>query len=164
MITAPNTITAISLAARDDAEAVVNLWHSLIGYPGCTWSYEYPNAENFQIDVTNGALWCLRVNGELAGVVTIGRSGDVAALGWEPQNPAELARLAVARKYQGQGLASVLVAHALQVAQVNGHGGVILLVSPLHTQAQHLYESHGFQPDGEVFGWNHQWLRYQQTF
>jgi len=40
------------------------------------------------------------VGGELAGAVTIGPAGDVGLLGWEPQHPAELARLAVSPVFQ----------------------------------------------------------------
>jgi len=158
-----NNVT-IKPASPNDADDILGLYHQLIGYPGCTWSLAYPNAENVARDLNNGSLWCLKVNGELAGAVSIGVSGDVAALGWAPQNPAELARLAVSPAYQGRGYASQLIAHALAIARARGHDGVILLVNPQHGEARHLYEKFGFIPDGEVFGWEHVWLRYQQVF
>jgi hypothetical protein len=37
-------------------------------------------------------------------------------------------------------------------------------VAPDHLEAQSLYVKFGFLPDGEVFGWNHLWLRFQQSF
>jgi ribosomal protein S18 acetylase RimI-like enzyme len=155
---------SLTLATAAEAPEILDLYHSHIGTPGCTWSLLYPAEENITRDMGNGALWCLRNGGTLAGVVSIGAPGDVGLLGWEPQHPAELARLAISHDFQGQGLASLLIGHALSTARQNGFDGVVLLVSPANQKAQHLYEKFGFTPDGEVFGWNHPWVRYQQSF
>ena len=154
----------LTLATRADAPEILDLYHSMIGTPGCTWSLLYPEMENIERDMSHSALWTLRIDGVLAGVVSIGDPGDVGLLGWEPQNPAELARLAVAHDFQGQGLAGLLIGHALETARMAGFDGVILLVSPENLKAQHLYEKFGFRADGQVFGWNHPWLKYQQPF
>jgi len=159
-----NPDLTLQLATPADADEVLNLYHSLIGSPGCTWSYAYPAAENVTKDMGNQALWVLRIGGELAGAVTIGPAGDVGLLGWEPQHPAELARLAVSPVFQDRGLASLLIEHALATARQGDFDGAVLLVSPPHAQARHLYEKFGFRPDGEVFGWDHMWVRYQQSF
>jgi len=151
-------------ATLNDAQEIVALYHSLIGMPGCTWSVEYPAMEDVERDLSKGALWVLRVDGELAGAVSIGEPGDVGLLGWESQHPAELSRLAVAHGFQGQGLANALITHAITTARTAGFDGVILLVFPENLSARHLYQKHGFTPDGEVFAWNHPWVKYQRTF
>jgi len=155
---------AITRGTMNDAEQLVALYHSMIGTPGCTWSKLYPALENVEWDVENGALWVMRDGDTIAGAVSVGNLGDVCDLGWAPKNPAELARLAVAQEYQGRGLANTLVAHAIAVAREAGNDGVVLLVSPGNAKAQHLYQKFGFQPDGEIFAWDHQWLRYQLPF
>jgi len=154
----------ITRATAADANEVLALWNSQIGMPGCTWSLEYPSWENVQHDLNNAALWVLRVGGSLAGVVAIGDPGDVGDLGWDLTRPAGLARLAVSREFQGQGLAAVLISHALQTARNQGYDGVILLVSPGNPRAEHLYQKFGFQADGETFNWGHLWVRYQLAF
>jgi len=154
----------IKRATIADADEVLALYNSMIGTPGCTWSELYPAMENIEFDLGKDALWVMRDGDVLVGAISVGNLGDVCQLGWAPQNPAELARIAVAHGYQGRGLAAALIRHGIETARAAGHDGVVLLVSPDNHAARHLYEKLGFEPCGEIDGWNHHWLRYQQSF
>lgn len=74
--------------------------------------------------------------------------GALARNAPDPIPVAVLARLAVDRRYQGNGLGSLLVVHALQqVIAAAQHVAIkAVVVNPINEDSAAFYENHGFKP------------------
>ena len=57
-----------SLANYDDLSEIMDLYHSIIGTPGCTWSMDYPNKENVESDIINKSLYILKYDEKIVAV------------------------------------------------------------------------------------------------
>lgn len=64
---------AFLLATYDDIPEIVGIYHSLIGTPGCTWDYEYPNIATDQSDIDSKSLYILKKNHKIIAVASAGR-------------------------------------------------------------------------------------------
>ena len=47
------------LASPNDIPEIINIYHTLIGTPGCTWGLDYPNLETAESDIKNESLYVL---------------------------------------------------------------------------------------------------------
>ena len=151
-----------STARAADAPAVLTLYQSLIGTPGCTWSGDYPTGEFVRNDIRAGALYVLKdEQGALIAAASAGGERELDDLVWTPQNPCELARVGVALPLQHQGIASYLLKQVMEAVKQRGFDGIILLVSIHHAAAIALYEKHGFTRCGEINRYGFDFYRYQ---
>ena len=70
-----------TLATAQDAQEILNLYRSVMGSEGCTWSMDYPNEENVQNDLERKSLFCIKTQtGEIIGAVSIDDDKNVETL------------------------------------------------------------------------------------
>lgn len=154
------------VAQPEDEEAVMSLYHAMIGTEGCTWDREYPNVEGFSSDVADERLFCLREEtGSLIAVISIDKDPLVEALPvWtRTDRPAgELARLAVRADYQNRGIARRMILAAMEVLRLRGYGSARYLVSKTHAKALASYAKLEFICAGESDLYGHEWYCYEK--
>ena len=150
-----------SPGAPADREEVMALYRACAVLPGCTWSQDYPAAENFDEDTGHGWLHCLREDGRIIAVVSVGDIGEHVNDGipWSvAERPCELARIGVLPARGGQGIGAYLLGNAIAVARGKGFDAIRLLVSPGNAPALAMYRRVGFRTVGEADRYDHHWL------
>ncbi len=156
------------IADFSDEEAVMGMYRAMIGTDGCTWNLDYPNPEDFQSDVADERLFCLKdERGELIAVISIDKDPLVDALPVWMKTDApsgELARLAVRIDYQNQGIARQMILAAMEVLRLRGYKSARYLVSKTHTKALASYAKLAFTCVGESDVYGHEWYCYQKCF
>ncbi len=154
------------VAEPSDEEAVMAMYHAMIGTEGCTWSVEYPNEENFRSDVADERLFCLKsAEGGLVAVISIDKDPLVDELPvWTKlEAPSgELARLAVSTDFQNKGIARRMILAAMEVLRLRGYAGARYLVSKHHTKALASYAKLAFICMGESDLYDHEWYCYEK--
>lgn len=145
-----------------DAGAVLELYRSLAGTPGTTWSEDYPAAEDVAADTARGSLWCMwGEDGSLWGAASPGDDDeDIRDLScWTPaEKSCELCRIGIRSELQGRGLGAALVGRLMEIAAAQGRDWVRLLVSRENPAAVRLYEKMGFTTCGELRMYEVDWV------
>jgi ribosomal protein S18 acetylase RimI-like enzyme len=136
----------------------------LVGTPGCTWDFDYPNKETAESDVANQCLYILKKENKIIAAASVGKFGELNDLQWSPQNPCELARIGVMPTLQKQGIGSVLLQNIMNIVKKKGYDGMIFLVSKGNAAVLALYEKNGFKKCGEVYRFDHDFYCYQLKF
>lgn len=143
-----------SLAAEEDREAVLALYTACSGLPGCTWSEAYPTRVEFDTDVLNGWLYCLREEGGIIAAVSLGDFHELDNIGipWSKtvRRPCELARIGVDPNHGGKGIGTLVLNHAIHTARKLQFDGIRLMVSPQNPPAIAMYQRAGFKTAGET--------------
>lgn len=151
-------------AGSDDIGDIVELYHSLVGSPGCTWDMEYPSKESAEEDVSRGALYVLKRNGKIIAAASMGDFNELGHLHWTPEKPCELARIGVAPEMQGRGIGTIILKNIIRTAGEQGFDGMRFLVSKTNPSALAMYEKNGFERCGEVFMYDVDFYCYQMKF
>lgn len=143
------------LASGKDADEILQLYHSLIGTPGCTWHMDYPAMENIRDDIAAASLYCLRdEHGSIVAVASAGKSDELEHdhIPWDNcmKNPCDLARVGTLPTLQRKGLGTLIMTHLLQDVQKRGFDGIRMLVSKTNPAALKLYGKTGFTCCGEI--------------
>ncbi|HZK34764.1 MAG TPA: GNAT family N-acetyltransferase [Bacillota bacterium] len=139
-----------SLAEQDDIPQIINIYHSLIGTPGCTWSLSYPNRETAESDLDSNSLYVLKKNGTIIAVASLGEFNELEHLQWTLKVPCELARIGVIPTLHRQGIGSTILKNIIKTAKQKGFDGIRMLVSKCNPSALALYNKNGFKKCGEV--------------
>ncbi len=156
-------------ACREDLGAILALYQSCIGSPGCTWNMNYPSAEDAEGDLAAGALWTLRpaAGGTLLGVATGTYEPEVAAAPcWDARStrPCCVSRLGIAPACRNHGLAKVLLSAMEDMARQEGYTGLQFLVSQTNAIALAAYAPLGYSFAGETSLFGEDWLCYERVF
>lgn len=151
-------------ATMDDINDIMNLYHSLIGTPGCTWNLDYPDFEIVGYDIKNNWLYTLKSGDKIISVASLCSFDELSDLKWKPKNPLELARLGIDCAFQRQGLGTLMLRKMICLTKEKGFDGIVLLVSKMNQAALNLYEKNGFEKCGEVFRYDNDYYCYQITF
>jgi ribosomal protein S18 acetylase RimI-like enzyme len=158
------------LADCDDVPEIVNLYHSLIGTPGCTWDLEYPSKESAQSDIGAGCLYILKQSGcisapaKIVAAASAGTLNELGHLRWKPKNPCELARIGVLPSAQRQGVGTLILQNVIAAMKGKGFDGIRMLVSKTNPAALALYDKNGFERCGETFMFEIDFYCYQMCF
>ena len=143
----------IEPAAARDREELMRLYTIQKGRPFCSWTENYPAAENLEDDLARGDLFVMRnETGQIAAAVSVEKDEEVDRLPcWNPdlRPVGEIARLAVHPDFQNHGLARRIVAHVMQVLKERGCRGVHLLVNSRNLPALRSYRFFRFETVGE---------------
>ena len=153
-----------SLADYNDIPEIVDIYHNLIGTPGCAWDLDYPSAETAKYDIDHQWLYILKKDSKIIAVASLGDFDELTHLQWLPQKPCELARIGVTPSMQGKGVGSMILQHIIRVAKDNGYDGIRFLVSKSNPAALALYDKNGFERCGEVFMYEIYFYCYQMVF
>lgn len=157
----------IALADESHTEAVLALYHSLIGTDGCTWDLAYPHREDIRRDVEQRSLYILLEGGELLGAAAAGRDDELDGLDCfdqEVKAPCVLARLAVKAERQNQGIAKYLIRHIEAQAPARGFDGIRLLVSQTNPHAKAVYDGMGYACQGACAMYGRAWYCYEKKW
>ena len=88
-------------AKKNEAEAVLDLYKSVISIPFCTWDESYPGEEEIKEDLSAGTLYVLEEKQELIGAVSIVPENELNDLDcWTvKENAREFARVVIRPEY-----------------------------------------------------------------
>ena len=153
------------LAKHNEISEIINIYHSVIGTPGCTWSLDYPNRETAEDDIANDWLYTLKKDNKIIAVASAGKFDDWAHLQeWKPKNPCEMARIGVNPAMQNQGLGTIILQNTIAAMKEQGFDGMRFIVSKTNPAALALYDKNGFERCGETFVFDRDWYCYQMVF
>jgi diamine N-acetyltransferase len=154
------------LAENNDIEAILSLYQSLIGAPGCKWSIEYPTTMHIQHDINDRSLYCMCDDNEsIIAVASAGNNDELCHLSWDERmkKPCELARVGVKRSMQNNGLGYAIVDYVISDVKKRGFNGIRMLVSKTNPSALALYEKLNFHRCGETIMYNIDWYCYEMV-
>ncbi len=153
-----------TVADFDDIPEITNLYHSLIGTPGCTWNLHYPNEDTARSDIQNNSLYVLKEHNRIIAAASAGMFDELTHLQWKPKNPCELARIGVIPAAQRRGVGTIMLRKLITTVQEQGFDGIRMLVSKTNSPALALYDKNGFERCGETFMYEIDFYCYQLQF
>ncbi len=153
--------SAVAISLRS---SIINIYHSLIGTPGCTWSADYPCKDTAWSDIENKSLYILKENSKIIAAASAGAFDELAHLQWELENPCELARLGVLPSFQKRGIGTIILQNVIAAVKEKGFDGIRMLVSKTNPAALALYHKNGFKQCGETFMYDIDFYCYQMKF
>jgi ribosomal protein S18 acetylase RimI-like enzyme len=151
------------LACYDDVPEIMDVYHSLIGTPGCTWSLDYPDKETVQSDIDSSSLYVLKERNKIIAVAAAGVSDELAHLQWDLKKPCELARVGVVTPFQNCGVGTIILQNVIAAVKQRGFDGIIMLVSKTNPAALALYDKNGFEKCGEAFMYDIDFFCYKKA-
>ncbi len=158
----------IEAAAAADAGAVMVLYRSQIGTPGCTWDEHYPTPALLARDIAAGNAYVMRDEaGVVVATIAIDQDEEVDSLPcWSGKRGEyrELARLCVKRELQGRGIARQMLSFGMEELRRRGCLGVHFLVSPDNPKALASYRVFGFENLGTAQLYGQSWFCYEKRF
>jgi len=152
------------LANYDDIPEITNIYHSLIGTPGCTWDLDYPSRETAEYDIKNGFLYVLKNSEKIIAVASAGNFDELGDLEWKLKNPCELARIGVMPTMQKQGIGTIILQYIIEAMRAKGYDGMRFTAWKNNHAALALYDKNGFEKCGEVFRFGRENCCYQMQF
>ncbi len=118
------------------------------------WDEIYPNRDTFASDIRDGTLYGLTEDGTLAGIIVLSEFQDTEyrAIDWQlkDERPLVIHRLCVDPRFQGKGLAKVLMNFAEDYARGHGYRSVRLDAFTQNHISLALYRSLRFTDRGFV--------------
>lgn len=158
-------MTTITYANKQDKKEILALYRSMIGTDGCTWTMDYPNEQHIDMDIESENLFLIRDDhNEIIATLSIDQDKEVDALpNWTiPGKSAELARIAVRKDYQGQGIARELITTILEFLPSRGYKSAHYLVSETNNKAIASYKKLNFKSCGTSDLYGEHWLCFEK--
>jgi len=116
------------------------------------WNSAYPDTDSVRDDLAAGRVFLLKDNGVCKGMLTISAEepAEYKSINWPDtgSKPLYLHRMAIHPKWQGIGLAKMLIAFADVHARENGYTALRLDVFSPSENARQLYEKQDFREIG----------------
>ncbi len=151
-------------ATEKDLPRIMKMYRSYIGTPGCTWNVLYPNEAILYNDFSTGNLYVLRRGKKLIGAGSVVDTNQLDELDcWtQKDNAREIARIVIAKDYQGNHYGKHLINKLCRRLEHSGCKAVRLLVSPENHRALNLYRNTGFRNRGKYFLYEHDYYAYEK--
>lgn len=156
----------IRKATKDDAGAILELYHSNVGTEGCSWNLEYPDMLEIERDTSEDSLYCLtNAEGEIIAAAFAGPADELNELRWDPniKHPCELARIGVRPELHGKGIATILLQYIISDVKQRGYDSIRMLVSKTNQPALALYNKNGFTCCGETVMYDIDFYCYERS-
>ena len=150
----------IRKAKIEEAEEILKLYKSLIGYEGCLWDEYYPNIEIVNNDIKNETLYVALIDDEIVGTAQSGIDEELFNMEFftkEKKNPRDLSRVAVKKEYQKQGIARKIIAYIEDELRKDGVDYMYLTVGKTNIKAYNLYKTIGYETKGEMVKFDIEW-------
>lgn len=150
----------IRKAKIEEAEEILKIYKSLIGYEGCLWDEYYPNIEIVNNDIKNETLYVALIDDEIVGTAQSGIDEELFNMEFftkEKKNPRDLSRVAVKKEYQKQGIARKIIAYIEDELRKDGVDYMYLTVGKTNIKAYNLYKSIGYETKGEMVKFDIDW-------
>jgi ribosomal protein S18 acetylase RimI-like enzyme len=113
------------------------------------WNSAFPGAETVQQDLDNGSIYLMKEKGVCKGMVTLNTDEpeDYYQLNFQSgkQKPLYLQNLAVHPRWQGLGIAKLLIEYAQKLAREKGFDCIRMDVFKPSDGARQLFEKQDFQ-------------------
>ena len=126
----------ITKAVSGDAEEILRLYKAQLGQEFCAWDEHYPERKDIAYDLSRDALFVMKNEaGEIVAAISIDEDENVEKLPcWtaELQPGGEVARLAVRKDYQNQGIAREMIQYAMPVLKERGRNNQKAIRSYAH--------------------------------
>jgi len=135
-------------AMETDLDAILSLYTEAIGREGCVWNDEYPGANFLQSDFKAGDLFVLLDEDEMIGAVSLEQEreyDDLAEFAITDETEREIARVVIAKKHSGKGLAAKMLQLLFDKLKDQGIRGIRLSVAACNEAAMRTYKKLGFQ-------------------
>lgn len=159
---------SITPATGADADAIMALYRSMIGSPGCTWNEYYPTPDLLARDLADGNVYVMRgEDSAIIATITIDQDEAVDRLPcWSLSagRSRELARLCVRADYQNRGIARRMLCFGMDELKKRGYSGTHFLVSPHNPQALASYDKLGFTKVGTTEMFHQAWYCYEKCW
>lgn len=150
----------IRKAKIEEAEEILKIYKSLIGYEGCLWDEYYPNIEIVNNDIKKETLYVALIGNEIVGAAQAGIDEELFNMEFfskEKKNPRDLSRVAVKKEYQKQGIARKIIAYIEDELRKEGVDYMYLTVGKTNIKAYNLYKSIGYETKGEMVKFDIDW-------
>lgn len=148
-------------AHSDEQVKIYALYKSVTGSRFCVWNDLYPGMDEIRHDYETGNLFVL-IDGEaLAGAISVVPENEMDSLPcWKVADGAqrEIARVAVDKRFQGNGIARKLINPVLRLLSSAGCSSVHLSVAEVNIPAMKTYRKLGFEIVGEADMYNNHYL------
>ncbi len=155
----------IRMANSKDENEILEIYHSLIGTLGCTWSEEYPSMEDIRNDISKKSLYVMCDKNKIIAVAAAGKDTELEDLTcWsrDIKQPCDLARIGVLKEFQNRGLAKKLVKYIENDVKKRGFDGIHFLVSKTNPSALSIYNKLGYKSCGETNMYDISWFCYEK--
>lgn len=152
-------------ATNKDESQILEVYHSLIGTLGCTWSEEYPTIEDIRNDTLKKSLYTVWNDNKIIAVAAAGKDNELENLNcWDTniKNPCDLARIGVLKEFQNNGIAKQLVKYIETDVVNRGFDGMHFLVSKTNPSALALYNKLEYKNCGETNRYDINWFCYEK--
>ena len=151
-------------AKKEELSQVLNMYRSVIGRPGCTWSIAYPNEATLHEDFRTGNLFVLRHKGRIIGAGSIVPRNELDDLEfWQhKENAGEIARIVIHPDRQSRGHGKYLVDMLCHVLHKRGYKAVHLLAAQENRRALNLYRESNFHNMGHCHRYGHTFFAYER--
>ena len=140
-------------ATQNDVPAILALYSSAVGRPGCTWNENYPTDEELSLDLAHGCAYVYTLDSSVIGAVSVVPENELGEYDfWEVNNDncREIARVVISMQQTGHGYAGDMVGALLRILKDNGCEAVHLLVAQCNPAAKETYRKLGFTVKAET--------------
>ena len=151
-------------AKQEELPAILKMYRSVLGKPGCNWTVTYPNEVTLYDDFNTGNLYVLCKGKIIIGAGSIVPKNELDDWnGWYyREHVREIARIVITPAYQGKGYGKQLVAKLCRQLDNMGCQAVHLLVSSENRTAQTMYQKNGFRSKGQCSRYDHTYYAYER--
>lgn len=158
--------TNLRNVSANELDAVMDLYQSYIGTPGCTWDENYPNREILLDDYSSGGLYGLYIDDKLIGAISVCEENYLdELLCWNQACGAkEIARVVISPQHREKHYGTLLLQMLFSHLQKQGTKAIHLLVSPDNHRAFQLYCKFQFETRGKFFLYTHDYLALEKIF
>ena len=150
----------IKKAKIEELNEIFDIYKSLIGFEGCLWNKYYPSIEDIRRDIELDSMYILKLNDKIVASAHAGLDEELFKLDFftkNVKNPRDLARVAVSKKYQKQGIARKLIKYIEDDLRKQNVDYMFLTVGKTNYKACNLYKSIGYEIKGEKFQFDIEW-------
>lgn len=154
-------------ATEIDAPAILALYSSAVGRPGCTWNVNYPTSEELSLDLEHGCAYVYNLDEVVIGAVSVVPENELGECEfWEVNNDncREIARVVISERHTGHGYASDMVGALLRILKDNGCEAVHLLVAQCNPAAKKTYAKLGFTVKAETSMYGNEYFAEELIF
>lgn len=153
-------------AIETDTEEILRLYKAQLGQEFCAWDEHYPERKDIAYDLSRDALFVMKNEaGEIVAAISIDEDENVEKLPcWtaELQPGGEVARLAVRKDYQNQGIAREMIQYAMSVLKERGRKSIHYLVNRDNQKAVRSYAHLPFSQVGSCELYEQPFLCFEQ--
>jgi ribosomal protein S18 acetylase RimI-like enzyme len=155
-------------AVRSDADEIEMLYNAAkaCGRENGTtdWDDDYPNRAFIDEDITNGALYTLRFNGELIATVSMLKDDDLEECDvvWTQNKACVLSRLCVKPQYQKRHVGEHVMHLITDQAKKEGYLATHHLAAVANPASLRLYDRMGYNKLGKVHMYDTDFYAYEK--